>query len=112
MELILALLIFIPMLYVMYIFTGYMIQNIKEINEGKTKSLAKAPPKQIAIVERIGCLGYYMDKEIPSHVKLETGEMFEYERIVKMTSDGFCISENPEIMHIRVDEHLLYRLVS
>ena len=81
---IIALLIFIPLGWVLYLFTGHMFDNIKEINERKLVKQVKIPEKQMIIAERIGCLGYYMDKAIPSHVRLETGELFEYENISKV----------------------------
>ena len=111
-TIILSLLIFIPIGYIMYIFTGYMIQNINEINNRKTIKQIKVPENQMLITERIGCLGRYMDKEIPSQVRLETGELFEYENILKLNQEGFYIVKDPEIMRIRVDNNLIFKLVS
>jgi len=111
-SIILALIIFIPIGYIMYIFTGYMIQNINEINDKKTIKTIKLSEKQMIITERIGCLGYYMGKEIPSKVKLETGELFEYENINKNIKRGYLIVADPEIMRIRVDDNLIFKLIS
>jgi hypothetical protein len=110
-ELILALLIFIPIGWVLYLFTGHMFNNIKEINDRKLEPI-KVPEKRMIISERIGCLGYYMDKEVPSQVKLDTGELFEYENISKVIRGGCYIVPDPEVMRIRIDNDLIYKLVS
>jgi len=110
---IVGLLIFAIAGWIFNIFIRHLIQNIKDINNLKKEPvLKKAVEKPMIIYERIGCLGYYMDKEIPSHVKLDTGELFEYENLATLVTGGIYIVPDPTIMRIRVDNNLIFKLVT
>jgi len=67
----------------------------------------------LTIVERIGCLGLYDSKEIPSQIRLKDGRLFEYVSLaVKAPRGYYYISKNPEVNHIKIDDNLLYKQVS
>jgi predicted Zn-dependent protease with MMP-like domain len=73
----------------------------------------KAEQDNLTIVERIGCLGLYNGKEIPSQIRLKDGRLFEYVSLaVKAPRGYYYISKNPEVNHIKIDDNLLYKQVS
>lgn len=72
----------------------------------------KAEQDNMTIVERIGCLGLYNGKEIPSQIRLKDGRLFEYVSLAVKAPRGYYISKNPEVNHIKIDDNLLYKQVS
>lgn len=81
-------------------------QELKKLQEG----FKKEHVTEDRIVERIGFLGLYDGKEIPSHVRLEDGRLFEYVSLTIKSPQGYFRSTVPDTLHLRVDENLLYRL--
>jgi hypothetical protein len=76
-----------------------------------TEAFKQQHEVEFTIAERIGCLGYYHDREIPSHIKLEDGRLFEYVSLAIRLPEGHYKATDPTALHIRVDNNLLYKLV-
>jgi hypothetical protein len=87
----------------------------EELKQAELESLKEEFKKQheveFTITERIGCLGYYRDREIPSHIKIEDGRLFEYVSLAIKLPEGHYKATDPSALHIRVDDNLLYKLV-
>ena len=78
---------------------------------GLTRRTVEAPKETSATIEeRIGCVGQYNGKDIPSHVRLDDGRLFEYSSLAIQDGKGNYFAKE-KVHHIKVDENLLYKLV-
>lgn len=107
----LLLLLMSPIILFVAIFILNFIAAYKQLSQ-EERVRQPVPEQQFTIVERIGCVGRYNGQDIPSHVRLEDGRLFEYLSLAIKNREGFYRSTNPETFHIKVDGNLLYKQTS
>jgi len=99
----------VPTLYATALFAVQFVSAWKR--EKKAYLKEQSAPVECTITERLGSAGFYMGEQIPKFVQLEDGRYFEFVSLAVKTRQGIYSSDDPDELHIKVDDRLLYKIV-
>lgn len=101
----------IPSAYLASVFLPLFL--LRWYAESKNEAARQASAsKDIDIIERIGEAGSLDGKPIAKFIKLADGRTFEFVSLAVKLPNGTYSSDDPEVAHVKIDDNLLYKLVS